>query len=121
MSMLESEQTKLQETNNYVPKQPSHIECSIEKALDVIGGKWSFLVIRELFNGTKRFGELQRTISSVSPKSLTDTLRHLEENGVLERTAYPTVPVTVEYKLTPKGDDLHQMIKAMKLWAAKWY
>ncbi|KEQ26190.1 winged helix-turn-helix transcriptional regulator [Paenibacillus tyrfis] len=118
MSWTESKQNR--HPGNYVPKQPLHIECSIEKALDVIGGKWSFLVLRELFGGTKRFGELQRNISSISPKSLTDTLRHLEENGVLERTAYPTVPVTVEYTLTPKGEDLHRMLKEMKLWAAKW-
>ncbi|UUZ93832.1 helix-turn-helix transcriptional regulator [Paenibacillus sp. P25] len=119
MSMLESDQ-KNKQLSNYIPKRPTHIECSIEQALDVIGGKWSFLVIRELQHGTKRFGELQRNINSISPKSLTDTLRHLEENGVLERTAYPTVPVTVEYKLTPKGEDLHKMLKEMKLWAAKW-
>lgn len=106
--------------NNYVPKQPVNIECSIEKTLSVIGGKWAFLVLRELFCGTKRFGELQRTVSGVSPKALTDTLRHLEEQGVLERHAFPTVPVTVEYRLTPKGEDLHQILKEMKLWAAKW-
>jgi DNA-binding HxlR family transcriptional regulator len=106
--------------SNYIPKQPEHIECSIEKTLSVIGGKWAFLVIRELFCGTKRFGELQRTIAGVSPKALTDTLRHLEEQGVLERHAFPTVPVTVEYHLTPKGQDLHQILKEMKLWAAKW-
>ncbi|WP_425436300.1 winged helix-turn-helix transcriptional regulator [Paenibacillus rigui] len=110
----------LAQTNNYVPKQPTHIECSIEKTLDAIGGKWSFLVLRELFGGTKRFGELQKKIKAISPKSLTETLRHLEEEGVLERTAYPTVPVTVEYTLTPKGQDLHQILKEMKLWAAKW-
>ncbi|WP_281885994.1 helix-turn-helix domain-containing protein [Paenibacillus sp. YYML68] len=106
--------------NSYIPREPEHVECSIEKALDVIGGKWSFIVIRELFDGTKRFGELQRSITAISPKSLTDTLRHLEESGVLIRTPYPTVPVTVEYALTPKGEDLHQMLKEMKLWAAKW-
>lgn len=117
MSMTEKEQRRM---SNYIPKEPTHIECSIEKTLDVIGGKWSFLVIRELFGGTKRFGELQRKIKAISPKSLTDTLRHLEEQGVLERTAYPTVPVTVEYKLTPKGADLHKILKEMKLWAAKW-
>ncbi|PDO09782.1 MAG: transcriptional regulator [Candidatus Reconcilbacillus cellulovorans] len=105
---------------NYVPKEPTHIECSIEKTLDVIGGKWSFLVLRELFEGTKRFGELQRNIRGISPKALTDTLRHLEAKGVLERRAYPTVPVTVEYSLTPKGQDLHRILKEMKLWAAKW-
>lgn len=105
---------------NYVPKQPVHIACSIEKTLNVVGGKWSFLVLRELFCGTKRFGELQRAISGISPKALTDTLRHLEEQGVLERHAFATVPVTVEYRLTPKGEDLHQILKEMKLWAAKW-
>lgn len=106
--------------DNYIPKQPETIECSIEKTLNVIGGKWSFLVLRELFCGTKRFGELQRAISGISPKALTDTLRHLEEQGVLERHAFATVPVTVEYRLTPKGHDLHQILKEMKLWAAKW-
>lgn len=106
--------------SNYVPKVPEHIECSIEKTLAVIGGKWAFLVLRELFCGTKRFGELQRNIHGISPKALTDTLRHFEEQGVLERHAFATVPVTVEYTLTPKGEDLHQILKEMKLWAAKW-
>lgn len=118
MSTLENE--KVAPLNNYVPKDPKVIECSIERTLEVIGGKWAFLVLRELFDGTRRFGELQRQISGISPKSLTDTLRHLEEHGVLERTAYPTVPVTVEYTLTPKGQDLHQILKEMKLWSAKW-
>ncbi len=106
--------------DSYHPKNPEVIECSIEKTLNVVGGKWSFLVLRELFNETKRFGELQRRIKGISPKALTDTLRHLEEQGVLERRAYPTVPVTVEYSLTPKGEDLHRILKEMKLWAAKW-
>lgn len=106
--------------SNYIPKNPTHIACSIEQTLAVIGGKWAFLVLRELFEGTKRFGELQRQINGISPKSLTDTLRHLESEGVLERKAYATVPVTVEYTLTPKGEDLHQILKQMKLWAAKW-
>jgi DNA-binding HxlR family transcriptional regulator len=106
--------------NNYVPKEPIQIACSIEKTLSVIGGKWSFLVLRELFGGVKRFGELQRSICSISPKALTDTLRHLEDQGVLEREAFATVPVTVEYRLTPKGEDLHRILKEMKLWAAKW-
>lgn len=103
-----------------IPKVPEVIECSIEKTLDVIGGKWAFLVLRELFCGTRRFGELQRSISAVSPRALTSTLRHMEEKGVLIRTVFPTVPVTVEYSLTPKGEDLHQIVKEMKLWAAKW-
>ncbi|MBD1383280.1 helix-turn-helix transcriptional regulator [Bacillus sp. IB182487] len=96
------------------------IECSIEKALNVIGGKWSFLVLRELFEGTKRFGQLQKAISKVSPKALTDTLRHLEDHNVLIRNVYPTVPVTVEYTLTEKGQALHKIIKEMKKWGAYW-
>ncbi|MDF2922906.1 MAG: transcriptional regulator, HxlR family [Paenibacillaceae bacterium] len=120
MSQPKAAPTTRNSANSYVPKQPEHIECSIEKTLCVIGGKWAFLVIRELFCGIKRFGELQRSIIGVSPKALTDTLRHLEEHGVLERHAFPTVPVTVEYKLTPKGEDLHRILKEMKLWAAKW-
>jgi DNA-binding HxlR family transcriptional regulator len=96
------------------------IECSIEKALHIIGGKWSFLVLKELFEGTKRFGELQKAIKNISPNALTNTVRHLEENGIVTRTAYPTVPVTVEYSLTEKGQSLHKILKEMKLWGARW-
>ncbi|KRE44844.1 HxlR family transcriptional regulator [Paenibacillus sp. Soil522] len=106
--------------HNYIPKEPVIIDCNIEKTLDVIGGKWAFLVLRELFCGTKRFGEIQKLIPAVSPRALTSTLRHLEEKGVLERTVFPTVPVTVEYTLTPKGEDLHHILKEMKLWSARW-
>ncbi|MDC3417396.1 winged helix-turn-helix transcriptional regulator [Aquibacillus salsiterrae] len=100
--------------------QPIVIDCSIEKALNIIGSKWSFLILRELFTGTKRFSELQRAINGVSPKALTDALRHMEENEILVRTVYPTVPVKVEYSLTEKGQDLHKIIKEMKYWGAKW-
>lgn len=96
------------------------VKCSIEKALSVIGGKWSFLVLRELFDGTKRFGELQRAISKVSPNALTNTLKHLEAQEVLIRTAYPTIPVKVEYSLTEKGHSLHKIIKEMKHWGSYW-
>ncbi|MBM7570742.1 winged helix-turn-helix transcriptional regulator [Aquibacillus albus] len=96
------------------------VECSIEKVLDVIGSKWSFLILRELFCGVKRFSELQRAIQGVSPKALTDALRHLEKHDIVIRTVYPTVPVKVEYSLTEKGQDLHTIIKEMKYWGAKW-
>jgi DNA-binding HxlR family transcriptional regulator len=103
------------------PKEESFvIECSIESALTIIGGKWSFLVIKELFEGKRRFGELQRSVNRVTPKALTDTLRHLEGHGVVTRTVFPTVPVTVEYELTEKGQDLRKMIKEMKIWGSKW-
>ncbi len=103
-----------------VGELPQNIECSIEKALDVLGGKWTFLIIRDLFCGTKRFGELRKSLSGVSPKTLSERLKDLESKGIITRTAHPTIPPTVEYSLTEKGKSLHPLIKQMKLWGAKW-
>lgn len=99
---------------------PPELECSIEKALDVLGGKWTFLIIRNLFDGVRRFGELRKSLPGISPKTLSVRLKELEERNVVKRTAYPTVPPTVEYTLTEKGNSLRPIIKAMKLWGAKW-
>lgn len=97
------------------------LQCSVEKSLDIVGGKWSFLVIREMmFHEKKRFGELKQAVCGISAKSLTDTLRHLETNGVITRTAFPTVPITVEYALTEKGHALHGIIHEMKKWGNEW-
>jgi len=92
---------------------------SILSVMDVFGGKWAFLVLEQLHIGTMRFSELEKALS-VSTKSLTDTLRHLEENGVISRRAIPTVPVTVEYSLTEKGRDFDPVLLAMKRWSGKW-
>lgn len=112
----------MQKTVNKNNEQNENLvyECSIERALNIIGSKWSFLILRELFCGTKRFGELQKSIKGISPKALTDALRHMENNHILVRNVYPTVPMKVEYSLTEKGEDLHKIIKEMKLWGAKW-
>ncbi|SEP39593.1 winged helix-turn-helix transcriptional regulator [Propionispora vibrioides] len=99
---------------------PPELECSIEKALEVLGGKWTFLIIRDLFDGVKRFGELRKSLAGVSPKTLSVRLKDLEDRGIISRTAYPTIPPTVEYSLTEKGNSLRPIIKAMKLWGAKW-
>ncbi len=96
------------------------IECSIEKALDVLGGKWTFLIIRDLFDGTRRFGELRKSLAGVSPKTLSIRLRELEDKDIVKRTAYATIPPTVEYSLTEKGRSLKPIIKAMKLWGKEW-
>lgn len=106
--------------NEQSREQIMEIPCSIEKALDVIGGKWSFLVLKELYDGTRRYSELHRSVASASPKALTNTLRHLEEKGVIERKVYPTVPVTVEYSLTDKGVAFHDVLREMKRWGAEW-
>lgn len=99
---------------------PPGLECSIEKALDVLGGKWTFLIIRDLSEGTKRFGELRKSLAGVSPKTLSVRLKELEAKNVIKRTAYATIPPTVEYSLTEKGASLMPIIIAMKLWASKW-
>ncbi|AZN39948.1 winged helix-turn-helix transcriptional regulator [Paenibacillus albus] len=96
-------------------------ECEIEKSLRIIGGKWSFLVIRELFfHGIKRFTELKSSINGISSKMLTETLRHLEENQVVTRTIHATVPPTVEYRLTTKGEAFSGILLEMKKWARDW-
>lgn len=79
---------------------------AIEPILKILDGKWNLLLLRELFNGTKRFGELRRTLHPISPKTLTDRLRMLEENGIVTRTLYPGVPLHVEYELTERGQGL---------------
>lgn len=99
---------------------PKHVECSIEKALDVLDGKWTFLIIKNLFEGTKRFGELRKALHDVSPKTLSVRLKELELHGIIKRKAYSTIPPTVEYSLTEKGKSLNRIIKEMKIWGAKW-
>jgi DNA-binding HxlR family transcriptional regulator len=96
------------------------IACSIEKALDVLGGKWTFLIIRDLFEGTRRFGELRASLGNVSPKTLSARLRDLEKKHIVTREAFATIPPTVQYSLTEKGRSLKPIIKAMKVWGATW-
>lgn len=89
--------------------------ASIRGVMEIFSGKWAFLVLEQLHVGTMRFGDLRRALD-VSTKSLTDTLRHLESCGIVERRAFPTVPVTVEYSLTPKGRSFDEVLLAMKNW-----
>lgn len=90
--------------------------CSIELAVNLIGEKWKFLIIRDLMDGKKRFSELKRKIETISQKVLTQNLRSLEENGLLTRTVYPEVPPKVEYELTKLGYSLKIVIDALKTW-----
>ena len=109
----------LEEREIIKPACPA-IACSIEKALSVLGGKWTFLIIRDLFCGTKRFGELRKSLKGISPKTLTERLKDLEHQGIVTRKAHPTIPPTVEYTLTEKGHSLKPLIKDMKQWGARW-
>lgn len=90
--------------------------CPIEKTLRVIGGKWTILILRDLFNGTRRFGELQRSLHGISPKTLSERLRQLEAQGIIRRMIYPEIPPRVEYSLTEKGKSLQAILDVMRTW-----
>lgn len=92
----------------------------IREALHVLGGKWSFLVLAHLYISPLRFNQLRRNLKDISTKALTDTLRHLEDNGIINRQVFPTVPVTVEYSLTQKGKDFQAVLTAMYHWGKTW-
>ena len=90
--------------------------CPVETTLTLISNKWKVLIIRDLLPGTKRFGELKKSIGSVSQKVLTSQLRQMEESGLLTRTVYPEVPPRVEYTLTELGQSLRQVLDALWNW-----
>ena len=90
--------------------------CPIERAVGVLDGKWTLLILRELFLGTRRFGELRMTLQGVSPKTLTERLRFLEDQGVVQRTIYPEIPPKVEYSLTDRGQKAWPVIEALRGW-----
>lgn len=90
--------------------------CPVETTLLLISNKWKILIIRDLSNGTKRFGELKKSINNISQKVLTSNLREMEENGLLTRKIYPEVPPRVEYKLTEIGESLNPILEEMDKW-----
>ena len=91
--------------------------CPTRQALDRIADKWTALVVGLLAERPHRFGELRRAVDGISQKMLTQTLRSLERDGLVDRRAYPTVPVTVEYSLTPLGLTLTEPLAAIRAWA----
>lgn len=104
------------DTENY-----ERLTCEVETTLKVIGGRWKVLIIRELLSGIKRFGELQRALSGITQKMLTQQLRELEEDGIIHREVYPQIPPKVEYSLTPLGMSLQPILYAMHEWAIEHY
>jgi DNA-binding HxlR family transcriptional regulator len=94
-------------------------DCPSRKVLERISDKWTALVIYALAEETMRYGELQRRIGGVSQKMLTQTLRSLEDDGLVARKIYPVVPPMVEYSLTPLGRTLTEPLTAVRLWAEK--
>ncbi|MET7685312.1 helix-turn-helix domain-containing protein [Streptomyces sp. NPDC005423] len=91
-------------------------QCPCRALLDLLANKWSALAIGALEGGAQRFGELQRKLQGVSPKVLTQTLRRLEDSGLVDRTVYPAVPLHVEYALTPLGQSAAVPLNALRSW-----
>lgn len=94
--------------------------CPVETTLTLISDKWKVLIIRDLLPGTKRFGELKKSIGNVSQKVLTSQLRQMEESGLLIRTVFPEVPPRVEYTLTELGQSLKPVLDAMWNWGEEY-
>ena len=90
--------------------------CPVETTLTLIGDKWKVLILRDLMPGTKRFGELKKSIGSVSQKVLTAQLRDMEENGLVHREVYAEVPPRVKYSLTELGRSLKPILDSMWSW-----
>ena len=95
-------------------------DCPVETTQSLISDKWKVLVIRDLLPGTKRFGELKRSLGTVSQKVLTAQLRQMEDSGLLTRTVYPEVPPRVEYTLTELGYSLKPVLDAMQSWGQEY-
>ncbi len=94
--------------------------CPVETTLLLIGDKWKVLILRDLMHGTKRFGELKKSIGQVSQKVLTAQLRDMEAKGLLTRKVYAEVPPKVEYTLTETGYSLQPVLDAMCAWGATY-
>ncbi|MHA8080232.1 winged helix-turn-helix transcriptional regulator [Aquirufa regiilacus] len=91
-------------------------KCSIKDVLEIIGGKWAMPIIYVLSNGKLRFKELERSIQGINTRMLVKELKNMESNGIITRTAFATVPPTVEYTLTEKGEKLLPSIHALYDW-----
>ena len=94
--------------------------CPVETTLSLIGDKWKVLILRDLITGTKRFGELKKSIGTVSQKVLTAQLRNMEENGLVHRKVYAEVPPRVEYSLTELGQSLKPILDALQNWGEEY-
>ena len=94
--------------------------CPVETTLTLIGDKWKVLILRDLMPGTKRFGELKKSVGNVSQKVLTAQLRAMEESGLVHREVYAEVPPRVEYSLTELGESMRPIMKALEVWGTDY-
>ncbi|XCP88611.1 helix-turn-helix domain-containing protein [Alloscardovia omnicolens] len=95
-------------------------QCPVETTLLLISNKWTVLIVRDLLEGTKRFGELKKSVGSISQKVLTANLRAMEKNGLVIRTVFPEVPPHTEYTLTELGHSLETVLDALDRWGTDY-
>ena len=94
-----------------------HDHCPIARTLDIIGDRWSILILRDLvLDGPRKFGDLQEALSGISPNTLSSRLKTLEEHGIVERCFYDQHPPRAEYVITARGRELRLLLKALKDW-----
>lgn len=94
--------------------------CPVARTASIVSGKWTLLIIRDLTYGTKRFSELERSLTGISPKTLSERLSALESEGIVQRKTYAEVPPKVEYSLTEKGQALLVLIEDMRSYGRRW-
>lgn len=94
--------------------------CPVATTVQLIGCKWKLLILRNLLARPWRFNELRKSLEGISQKVLTDSLRSMEEDGLVTRTVYPEVPPRVEYSLSPLGESMRPIIQAMEQWGAQY-
>lgn len=97
-----------------------HLCPKFEDAFELLGKRWTGLIIRTLLNGQKRFSEISTSIPNLSARMLTERFKELETHGIVSRTVYPETPVRIEYELTEKGKDLGKVMDEVQQWADKW-
>lgn len=102
------------------PAIESHVGC-IAAAMEIIGNKWTALILRDLTTGPKRFGELERSLAGISPRTLSQRVDDLEAHGIITKQMFAEVPPRCEYALTEKGRDLVPILKQMAVWGEKYY
>lgn len=98
----------------------SNSQCPVCRTAEVVCGKWTLLVIRDLAEGSSRFCELERSLEGISPRTLSLRLRALEDEGIVERHTFPEVPPRVEYALTKKGEALVPLVEDMRRYGRRW-
>ena len=106
-------------TDNPTALEPK-VGC-IAAAMEIIGNKWTALILRDLATGPKRFGELEKSVGTINPRTLSQRLDDLEAHGIITKKSYAEAPPRIEYTLTQKGTDLIPVLKQMATWGTKYY